>query len=135
VSRQSSYPNLLVSLVHSRPYGKMLLSAERLPADEYVDGGRRATQPPSLRYAKATAALLATLGFTVTEPRPHSSGAFWIEYTDGKAHLRQAFVVAGELGYSLVLSARTEKERNAHIRAFDATLRSLRTLAAPPKAD
>jgi hypothetical protein len=135
ISRQSSYPNILVALVRSRPHGKMLLSAERLPSGKYGDGGQRSRLAPSLRYARETAAALTSLGFTVTEPRPHSTGAFWIEYTGGDAYLRQAFVVAGGHGYSLVLAAHTEKERAAHIRAFDATLRSLRTLSSPAQDD
>ena len=127
VDRASPYPNILVALVRSRPQGKMLLSAERLPASEYDDAGRT-SEPPSLRYCRATAKILTAVGFTVSEPRPHSSGAFWIDYTDGKAYLRQAFVVADYRGFSLVLSAHGEKERSAQLRAFDATLRSLRAL-------
>jgi hypothetical protein len=122
-SDQSSYPNILVLMVSASPRGKMLLSAERL--DRVRDAET---------YARNTAAVLAKLGFTVGVPRAHPTGAFWLEYDNGKAFLRQAFVVAGGYGYSLTLSADDVHGRTQHLRAFDATLRSLRPdrIAAPP---
>jgi len=114
-SDQSSYPNILVLMVAASPRGKMLLSAERL--DRVRDAET---------YARNTAAILAKLGFQVGAPRAHPTGAFWLEYDNGKAFLRQAFVVADGYGYSLTLSADDVHGRTQHLRAFDATLRSLR---------
>jgi hypothetical protein len=114
-SEQSSYPNILVLMVASNPRGKMLLSAERLEGVRDAD-----------TYARNTAAILAKLGFQVGAPRAHPTGAFWLEYDNGKAFLRQAFVVADGYGYALTLSADSVHGRTQHLRAFDATLRSLR---------
>jgi hypothetical protein len=122
-SDQSSYPNILVLMVATSPRGKMLLSAERL--DRVRDAET---------YARNTAAILGKLGFTVGVPRAHPTGAFWLEYDNGKAFLRQAFVVADGYGYSLTLSADDVHGRTQHLRAFDATLRSLRPDRLGPTA-
>jgi hypothetical protein len=123
MSERSSYPNILLWMSRRSPRGKMLFSAERLPTAE---GARE--------FAARTVTTLGSLGFQVRAPQLHSStGAYWIDIDKGGAYLRQAFLVSGRVGYTVTLSAETRRSRSQHLRAFDATLRSIRTLqSAPP---
>lgn len=115
MSEQTSYPNILLWMHRHSPPGRMLLSAERL--------GRKLT---ALEYAEQTRKTLVELRFTVREPQVHAAtGAYWIEFDDGKTFLRQALLVAGDIGYSLTLSAPDSGSRNQHLRAFDYALRSI----------
>lgn len=118
VSERASYPNVLLWLSRRSPRGKMLFTAEHLPPGE-----------GPLEYAKRTSAMLTTLGFRVRAPQLHSaSGAYWIDAETKDAFLRQAFLVSEGVGYSLTLSAESNRARSQHLRAFDAALRSVRPL-------
>ena len=120
LSQQTSYPNILLWMYRHKPAGKMLLSAEEL------DGGLS-----SRDYADRTAKTLEKLGrkpgFKVGRPQLHAAtGAYWIDFDNGNVFLRQALLVSGNIGYSLTLSAKGQRIRQQHIRAFDYALRSIR---------
>ncbi len=117
LSDNSSYPSILLWMEHRRPEGRMLFSAEILakPIDAQA-------------YAAQTSARLEKLGFTVRAPQLHSAtGAYWIDFDDGKKFLRQALLVPSKLGigFSLTLSAPDATTRGHFLRAFDYTLRSI----------
>jgi hypothetical protein len=52
----------------------------------------------------------------------------WFEVNDGKDYLRQAVALREDRVISLVLSAKSEAARNAHVRYFEQALRTLRPL-------
>jgi hypothetical protein len=115
---KTAYPSVLLRMVRRAPDGKMLLTAEKLAPG--VD---------ALAYATRTAELLRTMRFQVRAPQLHAStGAYFIDLHRGRSFLRQAFLVAGGIGYSLTLSAPDNRTRSQHLRAFDATLRSVQLL-------
>lgn len=123
MSAQSSYPSVLLWMHRSNPRGKMLLSAERF-----------ASPTTSVQYAEQTAAHLSDLGYQVQKPQPHAAtGAFWIEFDDGKTFFRQALLVSGDTGYSLTLSAPGARIRAQHLRAFDYALRSVERISVEPR--
>jgi len=105
------------------PHGKMLFAAEK------IKWGTSA-----LQYAKKTEKLLAKLNFQVRPAQEHSSGAYWIEFNNGQVFLQQAFLVNGNIGYTLTLASKSERQLRQHGRAYDATLRSIsrRRPATPP---
>ena len=120
LTEKTAYPNLLLRMVRRAPDGMMLLSAERLPSGE-----------DALHFARRTAALLRTMGFALRAPQLHAStGAYILDSQRDQAFLRQAFLVAGGVGYSLTLSAPDRRTRSQHLRAFDAALRSIEILPA-----
>lgn len=127
VSQQISYPNVLLWMTRQKPDGKMLFAAEKIQV------GTSARQ-----YAKKTEQLLGKLGFRVRPAQEHPSGAFWIEFNNGKVFLQQAFLVNGDIGYTLTLAADNERQLRLHGRAYDATLRSIartRAATAPRRAN
>jgi hypothetical protein len=116
---KTAYPSVLLRMVRRAPDGKMLLTAEKVAAG--VD---------ALAYAIRTAELLRTMRFEVRAPQLHAStGAYFIDMHRGSWFLRQAFLVAGGIGYSLTLSAPDNRTRSQHLRAFDAVMRSVQVLA------
>jgi hypothetical protein len=117
LSDHASYPSILLWMAHRRPEARMLFSAEEL-----VDVKDAQT------YATQTAARLEKLGFRVRAPQLHSAtGAYWMDFDDGKHFLRQALLVPSQLGigYALTLSAPDMRTRGSLLRAFDYTLRSI----------
>jgi len=119
---ERSYPSILVWLVRRDPPGKMLLTAEQL--DDSLDASQ---------YAKKTSVLLEALGFTARKPQLHAqTGAYWIDFDNGEVYLRQAFLVIGDVGYALTLSARNSRTRGQHLRAFDYALRSIKIKRGKP---
>jgi hypothetical protein len=121
-SEERSYPSILLWMVRRDPPGKMLLSAEKL------DGVKGAFD-----YATRTTQLLEALGFAVRDPQLHGpTGAYWIDFDNGRVYLRQAFLVVGGVGYALTLSARDSRTRGSHLRAFDAALRSIHIRRVKP---
>jgi hypothetical protein len=115
LSERSSYPSVLLWMSRRAPRGKMLFAAERLPAPETARA-----------YAARTAKKLSALGFRVRAPQLHSaSGAYWFDFENDKSYLRQAFLVAGPVGFTLTLSADDPRTRSQHLRAFDSALRSI----------
>lgn len=121
ISAQGSYPRVAVWMYRSNPAGTMLLTAERA-----------ADQQSSDQYAEATVAQLQALGYTVeTTPQMHAATqASWIEFDDGKTFFRQAFLVLGDTAFALTLSAPDQRARAQHLRAFDASLRSMERIEA-----
>ena len=120
VTEQSSYPNVLLWMVRHAPNGKMLLSAERVAEGD-----------DALSYANRTSELLEKMGFTMRAPQLHSAtGAYWVDFDNGRVYLRQAFVVTNGIGYALTLSAPDGRTRSQHLRAFDYSLRSIRPMRA-----
>lgn len=120
LTEKTAYPNLLLRMVRRAPDGMMLLSAERLPRGE-----------DALHFARRTATLLGKMGFEVRAPQLHAStGAYLVDSHRDPAFLRQAFLVAGGVGYSLTLSAPDRRTRSQHLRAFDSALRSIEILRA-----
>ncbi len=117
LSDDTSYPSILLWMVHRRPDARMLFSAELL-----VD------VKDAQSYAAQTAERLKKLGFTVRTPQLHSAtGAYWMDFDDGKHFLRQALLVPAQsdIGYSLTLSTPELRSRGQLLRAFDDTLRSI----------
>jgi hypothetical protein len=121
LTEKTAYPSILLRMVRRAPDGKMMLSAERV--------GPGVT---ALAYAQRTAGILRAMRFEVRSPLLHSStGAYFIDSQGSGAFLRQAFLVAGGIGYSLTLSAPDNRTRSQHLRAFDYALRSIQILHAP----
>ncbi|HKE14784.1 MAG TPA: hypothetical protein VKB80_07980 [Kofleriaceae bacterium] len=121
LTEKTAYPSILLRLVRRAPDGKMMLAAERL-----------APGVTALAYAQRTAGILRAMRFEVRSPQLHSStGAYFIDSQGRGAFLRQAFLVAGGIGYSLTLSAPDNRTRSQHLRAFDFALRSIQILHAP----
>ncbi len=116
LTERGSYPNVLLRMVRHDVLGRMLLTAERLAPEQ---------DTPS--YAESTRTLLQSLGFAVRPAQLHAStGAFWYDFDNGTAFLRQAVLVQNGTGYSLTLAAPDARMRGQHLRAFDYALRSLR---------
>ncbi|MBT8495762.1 MAG: hypothetical protein KJO07_22135 [Deltaproteobacteria bacterium] len=116
LSERTSYPNILLWMSRRAPDGKLLLTAERLSKPTNAIG-----------YARATRTVLRSMGFKVRAPQFHAAtGAYWADFDDGSSYLRQAYLIRGELGLTLTLSAPSQRLRNQHLRVFDATLRSIR---------
>ncbi len=115
LSEQTSYPNILLWMSRRSPDGKMLLTAEKLIG---------VSEPRT--YALKTAKVLRSMGFTVRAPQLHSAtGAYWADFDNGSSYLRQAYLVKDGAGFTLTLSAPSGRLRNQHLRAFDASLRSI----------
>lgn len=115
LTEKTAYPNILLRLARRAPDGKMMLAVERL-----------APGVTALAYAEQTAGILRSMRFQVRSPQLHSStGAYFIDSQGSGASLRQAFLVAGGVGYSLTLSAPDNRTRSQHLRAFDYALRSI----------
>ena len=115
LTEKTAYPNVLLRLSRRAPDGKMLLSAERV-----------APGVNALTYAQRTGDLLRSMGFQVRSPQLHTStGAYFVDCEQRGAFLRQAFLVAGGIGYSLTLAAPDHRTRSQHLRAFDYALRSI----------
>ncbi len=118
LSEHSSYPNILLWMTHRQPNARMLFAAELLSEPQ-----------DSQSYASAAVKKLEQLGFRVRAPQLHSAtGAYWMDFDNGKSFLRQAVLVPVEsgIGYSLTLSAETLRGRGQMLRAFDFSLRSLK---------
>jgi hypothetical protein len=124
LTEQTSYPNVLLWMVRHAPDGKMMLTAERTQKGE-----------DALAYATRTSELLSKIGFSLRAPQLHgSTGAYWIDFDNGRVFLRQAFLVVDGVGYALTLSAEDVRTRSAHLRAFDYALRSIRPMRASEAA-
>jgi hypothetical protein len=116
LSERTSYPNILLWMSRRSPEGKLLLTAERLTKTT-----------DALGYARTTRKVLRSMGFKVRAAQFHAAtGAYWADFDDGKSYLRQAYLIRGDIGLTLTLSAGSQRLRNQHLRVFDATLRSIR---------
>ena len=125
MTEQTSYPNIILHLLRPVPAGRILLSAERITAPL-----------TSREYAGRTIEVLRKLGFRVRTPQQHKkTGAYWIDFDNGKAYLRQALLVSDRVAYALTLSAADGRGRSQHLRAFDYALRSIRIDRANPSRE
>lgn len=116
ISERTSYPSILLWMDHRLPDARMLFTAESL-----------APNTTAQHYATVAAKKLEQVGFQVRAPQLHSAtGAYWMDFDDGKNFLRQALLVANDIGYSLTLSTTDLRTRGQLLRAFDYSLRSIR---------
>ena len=123
LTEQTAYPNILLRIERRDPKGVILLAAERV------------TGIKTQEYAIEVVKRLEGLGFKTRAPSLHATtGAFVIDFDNGKAFLRQALLVVDDIGYSLTLSAPDARIRGQHLRAFEAVLRGLRPLRRSPPA-
>ena len=115
VTEKTSYPNVLLWMVHHNPRGKMLLTAELLNENITAE-----------QYAERTSKLLTALGFNVGALQVHASTQTMIINIDTKGmFLKQAFLTDAGIGYSLTMSASSDRELKQFARAFDFALRSV----------
>lgn len=117
LTEQTAYPNILLRMERRDPEGVILLAAER------------AVGTRTQEYALSITKRLEDLGFKTRAPSLHATtGAFVVDFDNGKAFLRQAVLVIDGLGYSLTLAAPDARTRGQHLRAFEGVLRDLRPL-------
>ncbi len=122
VNDHSTYPGILLWMLRHDPNARMLFSAEVITAK--MKHGKN-TQT----YAIETAKRLESLGFSVRAPQLHSAtGAFWMDFDDGKRFLRQAVLLPSGHGfaYTLTLSTNGLRLRSQLLRVFDYALRSIK---------
>jgi hypothetical protein len=137
---QPSYPGLLLWMMRSEPEGKIVLTDEPFTRDVYCSWPVRCQMSHDALPAKLACALGAKLAAERLRVGPVQAGpkeneeagmpSVWFEYDDGKHFLRQAVAIDEDHVVSLVLSAPTSEARNAHVRAFEQALRTLRPLNA-----
>jgi hypothetical protein len=135
VSDLPSYPGVLLWMAHTKPPGMMLLTVDTIDRNvrcSWPATCRTAGRPLAEQMACGIAARLEKSGF---KPGPIQSGRTpWFDYEDGKQWLRQAVLVAGTHGVTVILSAPSVTDRASHARAFDRAVRSLRALTASEAA-
>lgn len=120
---QTAYPNILLWMERRDPKGVMLLAAEQVDSD--ID---------STTYAKKTITKLEEMGFKTRPPQLHTTtGASLVDFENGDAFLRQAYITTNGFAYTLTLSAESNRIRGLHLRAFDSALRSLKPSRAKTK--
>lgn len=137
---QPSYPGLLLWMMRSAPEGKIVLTDEPFTRDVYCSWPVRCQMSHDALPAKLACALGAKLSAVGLHVGPVQAGpkenedagmpSVWFEYDDhGKVFIRQAVAIDEDHVVSLVLSAPTAEARNAHVRAFEQALRTLRPLS------
>ncbi len=137
---EPSYPGLLLWMMRSEPEGRIVLTSEPFTRDVYCSWPVRCQMSHDSLPAKAACALGSKLAGQRVRVGPVQGGpkenedaglpSVWFEYDDGKHFLRQALAIDEDRVVSLVLSAPTAEARNAHVRAFEQALRTLRPLTA-----
>ncbi len=117
LTKRSAYENVLAWMVRRRaPSGSMVLTAEAI-----------SDQLSTEAYAKQSIAALGKMGFKVRPLLVHpATGANWVDLNNRRTYLRQAYLVANGIAYSLTLSSGGRKARSENLRAFDFALRSIR---------
>jgi hypothetical protein len=135
---QPSYPGLLVWMMRSQPDGNMVLTAEPFTRTVYCSWPIECrtsvdSLPGKLACALRTKLIAQrlTVGPVQAGPRENEQAGIpsvWFDINDGKNFLRQAVALDEDRVVSLVLSASSEPARNAHVRAFEQALRTLRPL-------
>ncbi len=142
-----SYPGLLLWLM--RPEGTIVLTGEDFTRDLYCSWPVtcRTSHELGTMQGKLACALRQKLtnermriGPVQAGPKENEDAgvpSVWFDYDDGKHFMRQAVALGEDRVFSLVLSANTAEARNAQVRAFEQTLRTLRPLTtdelgAPP---
>jgi hypothetical protein len=138
---QPSYPGLLLWMMRSEPEGRIVLTSEPFTRDVYCSWPVRCQMSHDSLPAKVACALGSKLavqshvhvGPVQAGPKENEDAGLpsvWFEYDDGHSFMRQALAIDGDHVVSLVLSASTAEARNAHVRAFEQALRTLRPLTA-----
>jgi hypothetical protein len=137
---QPSYPGLLLWMMRDQPEGRIVLTSEPFTRDVYCSWPVRCQMSHDALPAKLACALGAKLtqqrlriGPVEAGPKENEEAGMpsvWFEYDDGKHFIRQAVAIDEDHVVSLVLSAPTAEARNAHVRAFEQALRTLRPLNA-----
>jgi hypothetical protein len=137
---QPSYPGLLLWMMRDQPEGRIVLTSEPFTRDVYCSWPVRCQMSHDALPAKLACALGAKLAQQRLHVGPVEAGpkeneeaglpSVWFEYDDGKHFLRQAVAIDEDRVVSLVLSAPSAEARNAHVRAFEQALRTLRPLNA-----
>ena len=135
---QPSYPGLLLWMMRDQPEGRIVLTSEPFTRDVYCSWPVRCQMSHDALPAKLACALGAKLeqqglhiGPVQAGPKENEEAGLpsvWFEYDDKKHFVRQAVAIDEDRVVSLVLSAPTTEARNAHIRAFEQALRTLRPL-------
>jgi hypothetical protein len=137
---EPSYPGLLLWMMRSAPEGRIVLTSEPFTRDVYCSWPVRCQMSHDTLPAKLACALGEKLAAQRLHVGPVQAGpkenedaglpSVWFEYDDGHHFLRQALAIDEDRVVSLVLSAPTIEARNAHVRAFEQALRTLRPLNA-----
>jgi hypothetical protein len=137
---QPSYPGLLLWMMRDQPEGRIVLTSEPFTRDVYCSWPVRCQMSHDALPAKLACALGAKLAQQSLRVGPVQAGpkeneeaglpSVWFEYDDGKRFIRQAVAIDVDHVVSLVLSAPSAEARNAHVRAFEQALRTLRPLNA-----
>lgn len=139
---QPSYPGLLLWMMRDQPEGRIVLTSEPFTRDVYCSWPVRCQMSHDSLPAKLACALGAKLSQQGLRIGPVEAGpkeneeaglpSVWFEYEDSKRthFIRQAVAIDEDRVVSLVLSAPTAEARNAHVRAFEQALRTLRPLNA-----
>jgi hypothetical protein len=135
---QPSYPGLLVWMLRSSPEGKMVLTAEPFTRQVYCSWPIECRTSADSLPGKLACAIRRKLESQRLNVGPVQAGpkeneqagipSVWFEVNDGKDYLRQAVALREDRVISLVLSAKSEAARNAHVRYFEQALRTLRPL-------
>lgn len=131
---QPSYPGLLLWMVRGQPEGKMVLTAEPFTRAAYCSWPLECRTGPSTLPRKLACAMRAKLiaqRLTVSDPEDNAKVALpSVRFTvsDGKKQVLQAVAIGEDRIISLALSAASPKGIEAHKRAFDQALSSLRPL-------
>jgi hypothetical protein len=135
---QPSYPGILLWMMRGEPEGTIVLTDEPFTRTVYCSWPVRCQMSHDALPAKLACALGAKLATQRLHVGPIQAGpketedaglpSVWFEYDDGHHFLRQAVAIDEERVVSLTLSAPTAEARNAHVRAFEQALRTLRPL-------
>ena len=135
---QPSYPGMLLWLLHSKPNGKMVLTAEPFTRKVYCDWPPECRATPDPLPSKLACALRKKyegqrihVGPVQAGPKENETAGMpsvWFELDDGKQFLRQAVALGEDRVVSLTLSAGSSEARTQNLRDFDRALRTLRPL-------
>jgi hypothetical protein len=135
---QPSYPGMLLWMMRTQPAGKMVLTAEPFTRTVYCSWPpecRALSEPLPSKLACALRDKLESqhvhVGPVQAGPQEHEQAGMpsvWFELEHGKQFARQAVALGEDRIVSLTLTAGSAEARNAHVRAFEQALRSLRPL-------
>jgi hypothetical protein len=137
-TEQPSYPGFLLWMLRDHPAGKLVLTAEPFTREVYCSWPVACRASADSLPAKLACAMREKFAKQRIRVGPSQAGpkegeqagmpSVWFEIDDGKQFLRQAVAVGEDRIVSVVLSAPSADARNAHGRAFEQTLRTLRPL-------
>ncbi len=135
---QPSYPGMMLWMLRDQPRGTMVLTAEPFTRTVYCSWPpvcRAGTDPLPAKLACALRAKLEAerlrVGPIQAGPKENELAGMpsvWFDIENGKQFLRQAVALGEDRVVSLTLTASSAEARNAHVRAFEQALRTLRPL-------